>query len=67
MRGKSGLSLALRFVLVLYSPFSTAIILHGDERAGLCALYVRLFDLRMLVCVSLVFFLVSMIGCGLSL
>ena len=36
------LSLALRFVLVFVSPFSTAITTLGEERAGLCV-FVRLF------------------------
>ena len=31
------LSLALRFVLVFFSPFSTAITSLGEERTGLCA------------------------------
>ena len=58
-------SLALRFVLVFFSPFSIAITSLGEERADLCAH--RAFVLRVLVCVSFPFLIVSGIDCDLLL
>ena len=59
-------SLALCFVLLFFSPFSIPITSLGEARAGLCD-FVRFFLLRWLVCVSLLFLLVSGIGCNLWL
>ena len=57
-------SLALCFVLLFFSPFSIVIKSLGEERACL-VIFVRWFGLRLLVCVSFLFLLVSGIGCDL--
>ena len=54
-------SRALQFVLVLLSPFSIAIT-PTSGRGLVCVLFARLFVLRVLVCVSFLFLLVSGIG-----
>ena len=50
--GRFILSLALRFFLVIFSPFSIAITPHGEERAGLSTFRALICFLRVLVCVS---------------
>ena len=52
------------FVLVFFSPFSIAITLLGEERELILVVFVRLFDLRLLV---LSFFLPLRVWDGLRL
>ena len=56
--------LALRFVLVVFSPLSIAITSLGEEKL-VCAFFMRLFVLRVMVCVPFLFLLVSGIDCDL--
>ena len=51
----------LVFCTCVFSPFSIAITSLGKERADLCV-FVRLYVLRVLVCVSFLLLLVSGIG-----
>ena len=58
------LSLALCSVLVFFSPFTIAITWLVGELVGV--LFVCLFVLRLLVCISFLFLLVSGIDCDFS-
>ena len=55
------------FVLVFFSPFSTAITSLGEERELILVLFVRLFNLWLFGFVGFLFLLVSVKGCGLWL
>ena len=57
------LSLALRFYPCVFNPLSIAITSLGEERELVSVLFVRLFVLLVMVCVTFLFLLVSEIGC----
>ena len=61
------LSLACLVVSFCFSVLLALRSTHLEKRELVCMLFVRLFVLRLLVCVSFIFHLVSRIGCDLCL